>query len=77
MTYIITRGGRGALWQPHSLGSKYTVIFISEKKINNGTGSRYPELEFELELYPSPAEEHEKHGRPGLIHHVSDVRWTR
>ena len=26
------QGGRGALWQPHSLGSKYTVIFISEKK---------------------------------------------
>ena len=23
------------------------------------------------------AEEREKQGRPGLIHHVSDVRWTR
>jgi len=23
------------------------------------------------------AEEREKRGRPGLIHHVSDVRWTR
>ena len=23
------------------------------------------------------AEEHEKWGRPGLIHHVSDVRWTQ
>ena len=22
-------------------------------------------------------EEREKRGRPGLIHHVSDVRWTR
>ena len=25
----------------------------------------------------SSAEEHEKRGRPGLIHHVSDVRWKR
>ena len=23
------------------------------------------------------AEEREKQGRPGLIHHVCDVRWTR
>ena len=23
------------------------------------------------------AEEREKRGRPGLIHHVSDVRWTQ
>ena len=30
-------------------------------------------LRFEFNI----AEEREKRGRPGLIHHVSDVRWTR
>ena len=58
------------------LGVLFLVRFIILTGLQASIGvTASPGLVLQF-TFKKEADEHEKRGRPGLIHHVSDVRWT-